>query len=144
MYYRILLYLHIVSVILSIGPFFAVLPIINRLREVDGSARAAYLNLFKLVVRLTMHAGHVLVVTGILLVVLGSWSWKTSWIVMTIAIMVSSLYFLARAFSPLLRKFANENEDRELLAKKLMRTTIAYVLLLLLMLWFMVIKPNLW
>lgn len=144
MYYRILLYIHIISVILSIGPFFAVLPIIKKMRDPEGAARAAYIQTFKIVVRLTMHAGHVLVVSGILLVIFGSWTWKTSWIVMTIVIMVSSLYFLARAFSPLLRKFAEEGQDRAQLSKKLMQTTIVYVLLLLVMLWFMVVKPNLW
>lgn len=144
MYYRILLYIHIFSVILSIGPFFAVMPIIKKLRDAEGAVQTAYITSFKAVVRITMHAGHVLVVSGILLVVFGSWTWKTSWIVATIVIMVSSLYFLARAFSPLLRKFTDESQDRATLGKKLMRTTVAYVLLLLVMLWFMVIKPTLW
>jgi hypothetical protein len=77
-------------------------------------------------------------------VVFSGWTWKTSWIVITILIMVSSLFFLARAFSPLLRKFTDRKQDREMLTKKLMRTTLAYLFLLLVMLWFMVAKPNIW
>jgi hypothetical protein len=144
MFYRFLVYLHILSVIMSIGPFFALIPMAKKLRKAEGEVQKVYLDSFRFAVRLTKHAGHILVVSGILLVALGPWTWKTSWIVMTIIIMMSSLFFLARAFSPILKKFIDVGHDRELLVKKLSWTTIAYILLLLLMLWFMVTKPTLW
>ena len=144
MAHRILLYIHIASAILTIGPFFAVLPIIKKLRDAQESVLEAYISTFKFVVRFTMHAGHVLVVSGILLVVFSSWTWTTSWILVPVLVMVSSLYFFARAFSPLLRKFTEEKQDREVLSKKLMSATIWYILILLVVLGFMVIKPNLW
>lgn len=144
MFYRILLYLHILSVIMSIGPFFALIPMAKKLRKAEGEVQKVYLDSFRFAVRLTKHAGHVLVVSGILLVVLGPWPWSTSWIVITIVIMMSSLFFLARAFSPILKKFMEVGNNREQLVKKLSWTTVAYLLLLLLMLWFMVTKPALW
>ncbi|MCQ6280292.1 DUF2269 family protein [Bacillus sp. EB600] len=142
--YRFLLYIHILSVIMSIGPFFILFPIIKKLREAKDEVQTVLLDSFRVAVRLTKHAGHLLVGSGILLVIFSGWTWKTSWIVITILIMVSSLFFLARAFSPLLRKFTDSKQDREMLTKKLMRTTLAYLFLLLIMLWFMVAKPALW
>lgn len=144
MIYRFLIYLHVLSVIASIGPFFALIPTAKKLLSARGEEQKVYLDSFRFAVRLTKHAGHVLVVTGILLVVLGPWSWKTSWIDITILIMVSSLFFLARAFSPTLKKFTEAGSNREQLVQKLSKTTITYILLLLVMLWFMVTKPTLW
>lgn len=144
MLYRFLLYIHILSVIMSIGPFFLLFSIIKKLRVAEDEVQTVLLDSFRVAVRLTKHAGHLLVGSGILLVVFSGWTWKTSWIVITILIMVSSLFFLARAFSPLLRKFTDSKQDREMLTKKLMRTTLAYLFLLLVMLWFMVAKPNIW
>ena len=142
MLYRFLLYIHILSVIMSIGPFFLLFSIIKKLRVAEDEVQTVLLDSFRTAVRLTKHAGHLLVGSGILLVVFSGWTWKTSWIVITILIMVSSLFFLARAFSPLLRKFTDSKQDREMLTKKLMRTTLAYLFLLLVMLWFMVAKPT--
>lgn len=144
MLYKLLVYIHIVSVIMSIGPFFVILPMAKKLRAVDGEVQQVYLDSFRFAVRLTKHAGHVLVVSGILLVMLGPWTWKTSWIVITVLIMVSSLFFLARAFTPLLRRFVESGHNRNQLVSKLFRTTVLYVALLLLMLWFMVTKPIFW
>ncbi|WML50490.1 DUF2269 family protein [Neobacillus sp. PS3-34] len=144
MLHKILLYLHISSVILSIGPFFILLPMVKKLRHPKSDVQSAYLDAFRFAVRLTKHAGHVLVVTGILLVMISGWSWKTSWIVMTILIMVSSLFFIARAFSPTIRKFADPKQDHEKAIRKLNQAVWAYIALLMLMLWFMVAKPVLW
>ncbi|WP_199484582.1 hypothetical protein [Peribacillus glennii] len=143
MWYRLLIYVHVISVIVSIGPFFILLPIAKKLRmghmQVDG-----YLETFRFVVRLAKHSGHVLVGTGILLVVSGPWTWSTPWIVMTLVILFCSLFFLARAFSPTLQKFNQEGQNRRVLAEKLTRSIWIYIILLLAMLWFMVGKPDLW
>ncbi|MEG9295502.1 hypothetical protein V6B33_03490 [Mangrovibacillus sp. Mu-81] len=143
-FYRIIIYLHVLSVVASIGPFFILLPMIKKLRTASGEEVTPYLDTFRFTVRLSKHAGHVLVGSGILLVLLGPWSWDTPWIVMTLLIMFCSLFFLARAFSPTLRKFDDEQEEREPLIAKLKRTICTYLFLLLAMLWFMVVKPNLW
>lgn len=142
--YRTIIYLHVSSVIASIGPFFILMPIVKKLPSAAGKELNAYVSTLKSVVRLSMHAGHVLVGTGVLLVVLGPWTWKTPWIVMTLALMFSSLFFLARAFTPTLRKFTEEGANKEELSAKLTRTIWTYLILLMSMLWFMVVKPVLW
>lgn len=144
MLYTILVYIHVLSVIMSIGPFFVLLPIIGKLRTANTPAEQVYVDTFKIAIRIVKHAGHVLVASGVLLVLLGSWSWATSWIVMTILIMFASIFFLARAFTPKLRKLGEPGHDRLMLVSKLKRAVWNYLILLLAMLWFMVAKPQLW
>jgi uncharacterized membrane protein len=144
MLYRALLYIHIFSVILSIGPFFLLLPMTRKMGTAQPQEQQIYLDSFRLAVRLAKHAGHVLVVSGILLVTVGSWTWKASWIIMTTAILASSLLFLARAFSPILRRFHEAHENQAALSDRLRRSIWIYLLLLLVMLWFMVTKPEMW
>jgi hypothetical protein len=144
LFYRFIIYLHVLSVVASIGPFFILFPMIKKLRVASGPEVTPYLDTFRSTVRLSKHAGHVLVGSGVLLVVLGPWTWSTPWIIMTLFIMFCSLFFLARAFSPTLRKIDKEQGDREPLITKLKRTIWTYLILLLSMLWFMVVKPNLW
>lgn len=141
--HKILLYLHISSVILSIGPFFVLLPMLRKMKAAHADVQNAYLDAFRFAVQCAKHAGHVLVVTGILLVWTSAWTWKTSWIVITVLIMVSSLFFLARAFSPTMRKFKEAN-DKEAPLRKLNRSVWIYIILLMVMLWFMVAKPVMW
>ncbi|UII56597.1 hypothetical protein LS684_03685 [Cytobacillus spongiae] len=142
--YRILIYIHVLSVIVSIGPFFVLFPLLKKLLAAKGNELEAYLDTFRFTVQLSKHSGHVLVGSGVLLVILGPWTWQTPWIVMTLIIMFASLFFLARAFSPILRKFQDPSYDREGLVAKLRRTIWTYLLLLSAMLWFMVVKPPLW
>ncbi|MGD6958859.1 hypothetical protein ACQCWA_13210 [Rossellomorea aquimaris] len=142
--YRTLIYLHVISVVASIGPFFILLPMMKKLRSASEYVLPSYLDTFRFTVQLSKHAGHVLVGTGILLVIVGPWTWGTPWIIMTLVIMFCSLFFLARAFSPTLRKFGEKGADREWLVRKLNRTVWTYLILLLAMLWFMVVKPSLW
>ncbi|HZG71027.1 MAG TPA: hypothetical protein VEY51_05745 [Chondromyces sp.] len=142
LFYRVLIYLHTSSAIVSIGPFFILLPIVKKLLHAREEELNAHLETFKFTVRLSKHSGHVLVTTGVLLVALGPWTWKTPWVIMTLFIMFCSLFFLARAFSPTLRKFQEEGHKREELTAKLKRTIWIYIALLMTMLWFMVVKPS--
>ncbi|MCF2941313.1 DUF2269 family protein [Paenibacillus alkaliterrae] len=144
MLHKLLLYIHIVSAIMSIGPFFVLIPMVKKLRAAEASEQHVYIDSFRSAIRLAKHAGHVLVLSGVLLVIVGSWSWKSSWIVITILILVSSLYFLARAFSPKLRKLNEPGQDKGDLVRQLSRSIWIYLVLLMTMLWFMVAKPQLW
>jgi len=129
---------------MSIGPFFVLIPMVKKLRETNELEEQAYVNTFRFVIHLAKHAGHVLVVSGILLLLTGPWTWTTPWVLMTIVVMVSSLFFLARAFSPTLRKLSDPQQDRARLVQKLQRAIWIYLALLGVMLWFMVTKPVLW
>lgn len=143
-WYKLLLYIHISSVILSIGPFFALIPMISKLRSAEGPVQSIYLDAFRFVVRLSKHAGHVLVASGILLVAAGPWSWGTPWIVATIFMLVSSLFFFARAFTPAIRKIDERGQGKGDAVRTLHRATWMYLFLLMVMLWLMVAKPVLW
>ncbi|MDU0200360.1 MULTISPECIES: DUF2269 family protein [Paenibacillus] len=143
-WYILLLYIHIFSVVLSIGPYFVLFPLLAKIRTAPFELLPEYLEPFRITVRLTKHAGHVLVATGILLTWLTEWTWKTSWIVFTVLIMVASLYFIARAFSPLLRKLRAPHDDRNVLVNQLRSALIWYVIITLSMMWFMVAKPSFW
>jgi hypothetical protein len=143
-WYKLLLYIHISSVILSIGPFAVLIPMIRRLRSAEAPVQGIYLDAFRFVVRLSKHAGHVLVVSGILLIMEGPWSWRTPWVAATIFILVSSLFFLARAFSPAIRKIDERGQGRDNAIRTLHRAIWMYLFLLMVMLWLMVAKPVLW
>jgi hypothetical protein len=145
MFYTILLYLHIFSVVTSLGPFFILFPILRKLRAASSDELKIYLPTFSFAVQLSKHSGHILVPTGILMMWLGHISWLTSWVLITIFILVSSLYFIARAFSPTIRMLASpDHSERTLLVNKLRNSLLLYVVLMTIMLWFMVSKPNFW
>ncbi|MDN4075138.1 hypothetical protein [Fictibacillus terranigra] len=144
MTYRVLLYIHIFSVILSVGPFFILLPLLKKLRSAGPGSEEAYLDSFKAAVRLAKHAGHILVVSGVLLVLITNRSWTTPWLLTTMIILICSLYFLARAFSPTIRRFKDLEEQRNPLITKLKKAIWIYLVLMMAMLWFMVAKPVLW
>lgn len=143
-YYTTLVFLHVASAILAIGPLFIIILIINQLKKVVGAGEVAYLSIINATVRLVMHAGHALVVTGILLILLGPWPWHTSWVIMTIIIMLLSAAFLATGFSKVTRKFNAPNANRNRILNQLKRNTWAYIAIMLILLWLMVHKPILW
>lgn len=142
--YESIVFIHVLSAILSIGPFFVLFPLLNRMHDKSGEVLHSQIEVFQASIRIVKHAGHVLVVCGVLLMWQGNWPWSTSWVVMTIVVMISSIVFLAKAFKPKIRQFQAGVIDSRTLIKRLRSTVWQYILLLLIMLWFMVVKPNLW
>lgn len=142
--YTVIVYIHVVSAVASVGPLFLLFPIISRVRKAVSSEEKALLSLFKWTTRFVMHAGHVLVVSGVLLILIGPWPWYTSWVIVTLGIMMLSIVFLASGFSVVLNRFPQEPENREELLKKLLNTSWRYIGLLLIMLYLMVAKPSFW
>ena len=143
-WYVFIVFIHVLSAAISVGPLFVLFAILKKMRQAEKNLETAYIAIFRSVVRLIKHAGHVLVGSGILLVYLGPWPWSTSWIVLTIGLMVVSIFFLARGFSSTLKKFVDPDVDRLLLINTLHKATWLYITLLALMLALMVIKPTLW
>jgi len=143
-YYGAIVFAHVVSSIISVGPLFLLLPLIRRLRSAKAEAEDIYLAMIRVIIRLVMHSGHVLVVTGILLILFGPWPWNTSWIILTIGVMLLSGFFLATGFSSVLKRFHDPSKDREAVLNKLQRTAWIYIGLLMVMLWLMVQKPAVW
>lgn len=143
-YYQLILYLHVFSAALSIGPFFVLVPLIGRMRVADQAALDVQLTVFQSAVRIVKHAGHLLVLSGVLLILSSGYLWTTSWVTMTILVMFASIVFLARAFKPVIRELRQTGTDRGPLLKILNRKLWIYILLLMLMLYFMVVKPSFW
>lgn len=143
-FYTTLVFIHVVSAVLSIGPLFIIIPLINRLRKMIQQDEEIYLSLIQVIVRIVMHAGHVLVVSGGLLILLGPWPWYTSWVLMTVIVMGVSGVFLATAFTRVLRRFHEPGLDKYVVLARLKRTTWIYIGLMFIMLWLMVQKPVFW
>lgn len=142
--YKFIVFIHIISAILSIGPFIVLFPVLNRMVGKSGDVLDSLIEIFQAAIRIVKHAGHVLVVSGILLMWQGNWSWSTSWVIMTIIIMFSSIVFLAKAFKPKIRQFYAGTINSTVLIQKLRFSVWLYIFILLIMLWFMVVKPNIW
>lgn len=140
----IFLYIHILSAIVSIGPLVSLFPILKKMEKADSVELGGYVQSFKASITVVKHAGHVLVLSGAILIGITSWKWTTSWVVLTIGIMVASIVFLARAFKPTLSTYNTPEFQKEFFIKKLRSATMKYILLLLIMLALMVAKPNLW
>lgn len=144
MLYMILLYMHVLSAVIAIGPLFVLIPTLKKMEAAKEAELGGFVQLFQVAVNVVKHAGHVLVLSGILLIIFSGWTWTTSWVVLTIAVMVGSIVFLARAFKPILLTFGTLNFNRKHFIGKLRKTTWQYIFLLLIMLWLMVVKPTLW
>ena len=145
MLYDIIVYLHIIGAILSIGPFFVLLTLLNRMKCVqDVRVLEGYVEAFQLAIQVVKHAGHFLVVFGILAAIVGGYPWTTPWIVVTLLLLMSSVIYLARAFKPTLRTFKTPQFEQYTFVKKLRKAVYVYVVLLLIMLWLMVAKPMFW
>ncbi|KOP71216.1 hypothetical protein ACFFHH_04765 [Cytobacillus solani] len=142
--YRFIVFLHVGSAVFSIGPFIILIPIVKKLRAADVNVQQAYIDIIRFSVRLVKHAGHVLVGSGVLLIAMGPWTWKTPWIIATLIVMFGSIFFLARAYTPTLRVFFEPKQNQHALVKKLSWSSWLYLILLMIMLWFMVAKPALW
>ncbi|WP_342515128.1 DUF2269 family protein [Sporosarcina sp. FSL K6-1522] len=142
--YGVMVFMHVFSAILSIGPLFLLMPVIKRVRGVGTEVEQAYMSVINVIIRIVMHAGHLLVVTGALLVFLGPWPWYTSWVIVTLIILLLSGVFLATGFTRVLRKFNKPGANKNEILRRLNRTSWGYIGLMLIMLWLMVQKPMLW
>ncbi|NHN30703.1 hypothetical protein G9U52_12755 [Paenibacillus sp. S3N08] len=128
----------------AIGPFFVLIPMLSKMRQAEGTLLSAYLDSFHFTVRLSKHTGHVLVGSGLLLMWLGGWPWTTPWVAGTFIVLIASLFFMARAFSPTIRRLRQPDHDRGQLVNKLSRALYMYMFVLFLMLYLMIMKPALW
>lgn len=145
MFYTGIVYIHVVSAILSIGPFFVLFPILKKMEKTsDMVAFEAYLQSFQAGVTVVKNAGHILILFGLIAVWLGPWQLMTPWVFTTLVMLIVSVVYLARAFKPTIKKFATSEFEQFKFVKKLRQGVVAYTILLLIMLWLMVAKPMLW
>ncbi|MGG0655654.1 hypothetical protein [Rummeliibacillus pycnus] len=145
MLYSTVIYIHIISAILSIGPFFVLIPMLKKMKLAKSHEEmTAYVTTFSLAIQIVKHSGHVLILSGIYILWSGGYSLTSPFILMTITLLILSLVFLARAFKPTMRTFNTPQYDHKYFIDKLTKSVWIYTILLLIMLWFMVTKPALW
>lgn len=143
--YEWMIFIHVVSAIGSIGPLFVMLVILHLLKHHQTSLDVSTaLRIFRESVRFIKHAGHVLVASGVVLVAWGPWEWRHSWIVLTLLLMIASIFFLGSAFKRVFRAVEAQAISYEVVVDQLGRATCIYLILLGIMLAFMIWKPMLW
>ena len=144
MLYTFILYIHIISAIGSVGPLFVLLVLLNRMKKLRGNEWNGYVQSLQGSIDVVRHAGHLVVISGILLIVFGNWSFTHSWVVLTLILLVASLVFLASAFKPTMQTYGSDVFNKEQFITTLQRNTWIYIMLLLIILGLMVYKPILW
>ena len=144
MWYEIVVYIHVLSAVVAIGPLFAIFPTLKRLERVGEKDARGVVEGLRGVIRAVSLAGHVLVPSGIVLLWLGGWSWETPWVLATILLLVASLLFLAKAFKPAWHIAEAEVFEKARFIRVMQRAASLYIAIMLIMLWLMVVKPSLW
>ena len=139
-----MLYIHIISAIGSVGPLFVLLVLLSRMKKIDANEWNGYVQSLQGSIDVVRHAGHLVVISGILLIIFGSWSFAHSWVVLTLILLVASLVFLASAFKPTMQTYGSDAFNKEQFITTLQRNTWIYIMLLLIILGLMVYKPILW
>ena len=144
MLYTIILYTHILSAIVSMGPLFAIFPLLNRMKDAPSEQVGGYVQSIQGILRAIANGGHVVVPSGLLLIWFSGWSWKTSWVILTFIVMFASLFFMARAFKPAMTYAKSNGFVKENFISMIKNATLKYIFLMGILLWLMIVKPNFW
>ncbi|MGN7119008.1 DUF2269 family protein [Lysinibacillus odysseyi] len=144
MVYKMIIFIHVVSAVAAIGPLFSIFPILKRMEKAEERDIKGMVEGLRGVVRAVSLGGHVLIISGIALIWLSGWSWKTPWVLATIILLIASLFFLAKAFKPAWRIAEADYFHKETFIAVMKRAAILYITIMLMMLWLMVVKPQLW
>lgn len=144
MLYKITLYIHILSAIVAMGPLFAIFPLLKRMNDTSSEQVSGYVQSIQGILRAIANGGHVVVPSGLLLIWFGGWSWTTSWVLLTIIVMFASLFFMARAFKPSMAYAKSDDFIKAKFISMIKTATWKYIFLMGILLWLMVVKPNIW
>lgn len=144
MIYKVALFIHVITAIGSIGPLFAIFFMLKRMKGLEEEKVEGAIEGLLGAIRTVEVSGHWLVPSGIVLILLGPWKFMTSWVLMTIILLAASLLYLAKAFKPAKRLIGTEAFTREFFIALMHKATIWYSVIMLVLLWLMVAKPNFW
>lgn len=143
--YLFLVNIHIVSAIVSTIPVLLFIPILIELRRATVSRRADLLAIYSKIVWVIKHAGHVLITSGVLQIWVGGWSVFTPWILSSLVIILGALFFIARAFTPIINALLESGDtDIQPLIFRLARASFLYALIMIFVGYLMLAKPSLW
>lgn len=145
MLYEIALFIHIINAVVTIGPLFAILVMLGRMKKLEEDSKfEGAIEGLRAMIRTVEIGGHYIVPTGLILVMLGGWSWSTSWIVVTLIFLGACLIVLAKAFKPATKLLGTPAFTRALFIRKMYVATFVYLLIMAVLLWLMVAKPAFW
>ena len=144
MFYDIVLFIHVLTAIGSIGPLFAMFFMLKRMKNIEESKLLGVIEGLLGAIRTVEVSGHWLVPSGVVLILLGPWKFTTSWVLATIVLLLLTLIYLAKAFKPAKRLIGTERFTREQFIQSMKKATFFYSLIMLTLLWLMVAKPVLW
>lgn len=144
--YLFLVNVHIVSAIISSMPVLLFIPILIELRKAKGSRKVSLLAVYSKIVWVIKHAGHVLIASGVIQIWLGGWSLFTPWILASLVIILGALFFIARAFTPIIDEWkeSSDQTNTRFLLFRLTRASVLYALIMMFVGYLMLAKPNLW
>lgn len=143
--YNIALFIHVVNAVATIGPLFAILIMLGRMKKIEDDLKFdGAIEGLRAMIRTVEIGGHYIVPTGLILVLLGGWSWTTSWIIVTFVFLGACLIVLAKAFKPATGLIGTPEFTRGLFMKKMYRATFVYMGIMAVLLWLMVAKPMFW
>lgn len=143
--YEIALFIHITNAVVTIGPLFAILVMLGRMKKMEeGMKFDGTIEGLRAMIRTVEIGGHYIVPTGLLLVWLGGWGWTTSWIIVTLVFLGACLIVLAKAFKPATRLIGTAAFTKELFIRNMYVATFLYMLIMGVLLWLMVAKPRFW
>lgn len=145
MLYSTVTYIHVISAILSIGPFFVLIPMLKKMQFAKTHEEMlAYVTVFSIAIQVVKHSGHVLILSGFILLWRGGYLMTSPFIAITLSLLILSIFFLARAFKPIMQTFNTPQYEQQLFVNRLTKSVWIYTILLLIMLWLMVTKPAFW
>lgn len=130
---------------MTIGPLFAIFVMLGRMKKIEDDVKFyGAIEGLRAMIRTVEIGGHYIVPTGLILVILGDWSWSTSWIIVTLLFLGACLIVLAKAFKPATKLIDTPNFTKPLFMKKMYIATTIYMLIMAVLLWLMVTKPTFW
>lgn len=145
MLYKIALFIHIINAVVTIGPLFTIFIMLGRMKKIQSDKEfTGAIEGLRAMIRTVEIGGHYIVPTGIILVLLGNWSWSTSWLVVTLIFLGVCLIVLAKAFKPATKLIGTTQFTRDLFIRKMYQATVVYTGIMGILLWLMVAKPTFW
>ncbi len=149
--YNLLKYVHVVLAIIAIGTNVTYSVWLSRARREPGHLEFALKGIKVLDDRLANPAYGLLFVTGLGLLFIGTLRWTTPWVLTAIVLYLIVIGLGARGFTPLLRRQIEalgvggpQSPEYQAVASKSLRIGILLIIVVLVIAFLMVTKPQLW
>lgn len=85
--------------------------LLRKMKRAKADVFGGLVEAFQSSVDAVRYAGHVVVPSGILLMFVSGWPWKSFWVLATCVLLIGSLVFLAKAFKPKMKSLGTDAFD---------------------------------